>query len=78
MSSRDGGSLSGDDPEKEIGAIMLRTIKRLWTEEEAVSAVEYGIIASISAVAIVGALVYFRDKLRDFFKTAGDKVEAGE
>ena len=50
------------------------TLKRLWREEDAVSAVEYGIIAGIIAVGLIATLIAFRGKLSAMFTKAGDGV----
>ncbi len=53
---------------------MLNTIKRLWNEEEAANAVEYALITGIIALGVIGALVYYRDKLDTGFKGMADKA----
>ena len=57
---------------------MKKLIKRLWTEEEAATATEYGIIAAFLAVGIVVALVFLRGRLRSLFQSAGTQIEAGQ
>lgn len=54
---------------------MLKNVmRRLWKEEDAVTATEYGIIAAILAVGLIGVLFMFRDSLRNMFLKANDAV----
>lgn len=57
---------------------MKRLFKRLWQEENAATATEYGIIAAFLAVGIVVALVFLRGRLRALFTNAGDQISAGQ
>lgn len=52
----------------------MNALKRLWTEEEAVSATEYGIIAAIIAVGLITVLFMFRTSLRNMFTRASNAV----
>lgn len=51
-------------------------IKRLVQEEDAGTAVEYGLITAVIAVALIAALVAFSDELVGMFNRAGDSVRA--
>jgi len=51
-------------------------IKRLVQEEEAGTAVEYGLITAVIAVALIAALVAFKDEIVGMFNRAGDDVRA--
>lgn len=51
-------------------------IKRLWNEDEAGNAVEYGLITAVIAVALIAALVVFRTEIQGMFKRAGDAIKA--
>ena len=53
---------------------MKKLLKRLWKEEEAVSATEYGIIAAIIAVGLITVLFQFRGSLRTMFQRASTAV----
>jgi Flp pilus assembly pilin Flp len=53
---------------------MYKLIKRLWSEEDAVSATEYGIIAAIIAVGLITILFTFRGSLRNMFSRASAAV----
>jgi len=53
---------------------MSKLIKRLWSEEDAVSATEYGIIAAIIAVGLITILFTFRGSLRNMFSRASAAV----
>jgi pilus assembly protein Flp/PilA len=55
---------------------MSKLIKRLATEEEAGTAVEYGLITAVIAVGLIVALVAFRNKLRTWFNGIGDAITA--
>ncbi len=54
---------------------MLRTLKRLWSEDDAVSATEYGIIAAIIAVGLITVLFIFRGSLRNMLTRAATAVD---
>jgi pilus assembly protein Flp/PilA len=51
-------------------------IKRLATEEEAGTAVEYGLITAVIAVALIAALVAFREEIMGMFNRAGDNIRS--
>lgn len=56
---------------------MLNLLKKLWKDESALSATEYGILAGIFAAAIITVLVTFREKVVGLFgkaNTAMDQV----
>jgi Flp pilus assembly pilin Flp len=57
---------------------MKQLIKRLWVEEEAATATEYGIIAAFLAVGIVVALMFLRERLKSLFTNAGNAISAGQ
>jgi Flp pilus assembly pilin Flp len=50
-------------------------VKRLWSEDEAGNAVEYGLITAVIAVALIGALVVFKNEIVGMFKRAGDAIK---
>jgi pilus assembly protein Flp/PilA len=52
----------------------MRTLRRLWRDEEAATATEYGIIAAILAVGLIAVLVLFRNRLVGMFTKAADAV----
>lgn len=54
--------------------MIKKTLTRLWTDEEAVSATEYGIIAAIIAVGLITVLFMFRNSLRNMFTRASQAV----
>ncbi len=54
----------------------MNTIKRLWTDEEAANAVEYGLITAVIAVALIGILVIFKGALQQKFQDSSDAVTA--
>lgn len=49
-------------------------IKRLVQEEEAGTAVEYGLITAVIAVALIAALVAFKDQIMGMFHRAGTEI----
>jgi pilus assembly protein Flp/PilA len=49
-------------------------IKRLVNEEEAGTAVEYGLITAVIAVALIAALVAFRGEIMGMFNRAGNNI----
>lgn len=53
---------------------MNKLIKRLAKDEEAGTAVEYGLITAVIAVALIAALVAFRDEIASMFGRAGSRV----
>lgn len=57
---------------------MKRFFNRLWKEESAATATEYGIIAAFLAVGIVVALIFLRGRLRSLFTNAGNQISAGQ
>jgi Flp pilus assembly pilin Flp len=53
---------------------MTALIKRLGRDEEAGTAVEYGLITAVIAIALIVALVSFRDEIMGMFGRAGNKI----
>ena len=53
----------------------MKLLKRLWREDQAVSATEYGIIAAIIAVGLITVLFTFRGSLRNMFSRASAAVD---
>ena len=53
----------------------METLKRLWKDEQAATATEYGIIAAIIAVGLIGVLITFRNKIRGIFQTATEQLD---
>ena len=49
-------------------------IKRFIEEEEAGTAVEYGLITAVIAVALIAALVAFRGEIMGMFNRAGNNI----
>lgn len=52
----------------------MNTLRRLWKDEEAATATEYGIIAAILAVGLIAVLVLFRNSLVSMFSKAAGAV----
>ncbi len=52
-------------------------LTRFLKEEEGATAIEYGLIASLIAVAIVTVLLSVGGKLKDVFTTVQDNLKTG-
>jgi pilus assembly protein Flp/PilA len=52
--------------------------QRLSREESGATAVEYGLIVGLIAVAIVAALVFLGPQLADLFTSVSDELPGGE
>lgn len=57
---------------------MKNMMKRLWSEDEAANAVEYGIITAVVAVFLIGVLVVFRNQIRSLFVRTGNDVAGAQ
>lgn len=55
---------------------MTSMIKRLARDEEAGTAVEYGLITAVIAIALIVALVAFREEIAGMFGRAGNRVRS--
>ena len=51
-------------------------MKRLVEEEDGGNAVEYGLIAAVVAVALIAALVAFKDEIMGMFNRAGNNIRS--
>jgi Flp pilus assembly pilin Flp len=51
-------------------------VRRLLREDDAGTAVEYGLITAVIAVALIAALVLFQDELIQMFGRAGNNIRA--
>ena len=58
--------------------MMLKLLKRFVKEESGQAMVEYGLIIAVVALAVVGALALFRDKIKDLFDRAGQQLDGAE
>jgi pilus assembly protein Flp/PilA len=54
---------------------MRNFIKRLLSEERGATAIEYGLIAGLIAVVIIGALTVTGTSLKSVFENVSDKLE---
>ncbi|MDA8128467.1 MAG: Flp family type IVb pilin [Betaproteobacteria bacterium] len=50
---------------------MHMAVKRFWADEEGVTAIEYGLIAALIAVVIIGAVTIVGTQLRAVFNRIG-------
>jgi pilus assembly protein Flp/PilA len=54
----------------------MTLIRRLIHDESGATAIEYGLIAGLVAVAIIAALMTLSDSLNNLFGTISDTVES--
>jgi Flp pilus assembly pilin Flp len=54
---------------------MLNTIKRLWNEDEAANAVEYGLITAVIAITLIAVLWTFRTSLFNKFTNSAAEID---
>jgi pilus assembly protein Flp/PilA len=59
-----------------MGDVMLAKFKALWKDEEAATAVEYGLIIVFVALAIIAGATYLGTAINGFLKGTGDAVSA--
>ncbi len=52
----------------------MSIMKRLWNDEEAATAVEYGLVTAVIAVAHIGALYFFRRSIQNMFNNSSGAV----
>jgi pilus assembly protein Flp/PilA len=53
---------------------MIKLVEKFIHDEEGVTAIEYGLIASLIAVAIIVGVTLIGTNLNDLFEFIGDKV----
>lgn len=53
---------------------MVQFIKQFWQEEEGVTAIEYGLIAALIAVVIIGAVSLIGNNLSNIFTFIAGKL----
>lgn len=56
---------------------MTNFIKNFWKDEEGATAIEYGLIAGLIAVAIVTTVGLLGDEINKTFKTILDQLKLG-
>ena len=54
----------------------MKNLKKLWANEEGATAIEYGLIAALIAVAIVGVLTLIGPKLAGTFSKVNNALPA--
>ncbi|WP_424931980.1 Flp family type IVb pilin [Amaricoccus macauensis] len=54
---------------------MLRFASRLWKDEEGATAIEYGLLAALISVAIIGAVTTLGDQLNTTIDTIATDLE---
>jgi pilus assembly protein Flp/PilA len=58
------------------GKIMLETLKRLWQEEDAPTAVEYAVMVALIALAVIGGARLLGTNVNTTFNNAATNVPA--
>jgi pilus assembly protein Flp/PilA len=53
----------------------MNSLTRLWKDEEAANAVEYGLIAAVIAVALIGVLKIFGVSVQSLFKRQSNAID---
>lgn len=53
---------------------VMRFTKRLWSDEKGATAIEYGLLAALVAVAIIVALGVVSDELNNTFTKVSDEL----
>jgi len=54
---------------------MVQFIKRFWQEEEGVTAIEYGLLAALIALALVAGATALGNGLDTIFQSIGDFLQ---
>lgn len=57
---------------------MLKTIKSFLADERGQASTEYAVIIGVIALALIGALFIFREKLQAVFERAGGELDTIE
>ncbi|MFC3865428.1 Flp family type IVb pilin [Alcaligenes aquatilis] len=57
---------------------MKTQLQQFWNDEDGATAIEYGLIAGLIAVAIIGVLTALGTSLDGLFKTISDKIKGVE
>ncbi|WP_233235549.1 Flp family type IVb pilin [Bordetella sp. LUAb4] len=55
--------------------MQMQQLKHFWKDEEGATAIEYGLIAGLVAVVIIGGLSVLGPSLKDLFTTISTKVD---
>ncbi len=55
---------------------MKNLLVNFWKDEDGATAIEYGLIAGLIAVAIIGALMLVSGELKNLFGTISERLEA--
>jgi pilus assembly protein Flp/PilA len=53
---------------------MRALVKSFWKDESGQAVVEYGLVIALVAVAIIGTIVAFRDKITTLFNNMGNSI----
>ena len=53
----------------------MDTLWKLWRDEQAATAIEYGLIAALVAVVIIAALTTLGDSLVGIFETVSNELQ---
>lgn len=55
----------------------MRAIRRLWKDEEAATAVEYGLLVALIAAVVVGTVQTLGTRINGAFHTVSDRIGGG-
>ncbi len=55
----------------------MQLLKKLYRDERGATAIEYGLIAALVSVAIIGILTTLGDNLTNTFQTVSDELGGG-
>lgn len=57
---------------------MTKILKKLWQDESGVTAIEYGLIAALIALVIIGAVTTIGTSLNDTFESIAESLPGSE
>ena len=54
---------------------MATLLKKFWTDDSGQALAEYGLVMALVAVAVIGSIVAFRDKINDIWNSLETKMK---
>jgi len=60
-----------------MGTVMKTQLQQFWNDEDGATAIEYGLIAGLIAVAIIATLTAVGTDLKAMFKAVSDAIKGG-
>lgn len=61
-----------------MGTVMKTQLQQFWNDEDGATAIEYGLIAGLIAVAIIGVLTALGTNLDALFTTISEKISGAK